>query len=89
MFTEKRNEFMANIRRKNRMKTINRRRMNIQPGSESQSSTLEADLDKYAHLQFNELKDQLINLIELVENSDESFEVPLTKIKELITSNSM
>lgn len=86
MFSEKRSEFMNDIRRKNRMKSINRRRNTVQPGAKETSCTQE-EIEKYSHLKFNDVKDSLIKLIEQVESSEESFKVSLQDIKRLILTN--
>jgi hypothetical protein len=86
MIAEKRTSFMDNIRKENRMKTINRRRLEQQPFT-SNTDQVNSELTRFQHLFDNPNKKEIIELATLLETSDETLEVPLVQIKEMILSN--
>lgn len=72
MLGEKRNDFMADIRKQKRFELINRRRLLVLP-----DAILEVESGKFGHLDGHRNREQIIELSKQIEGSKETLSVSL------------
>lgn len=81
MFEKKRTGFMEDVRRKGRMKIIQRNRKKLQPSIDENGA--------YSHIASVENKQQIIALIEKINSMSNFNQIPIREIANMINSKDL